>query len=399
MAGLSFLSKKSWHTSNLDNQERVWLAEQKQAAEEKKTLELQKQIQEEIEREEFRRLKNDARGGDGQEVVDRGINWMYEGGGAAAASSNDAAASAAEDAKNEEYLLGKEYVPEGAKAAGDFAMATSMTAALEKASTAGAAIGSGDAYGPPGARDQDAGLRLQDDAPAVAANDDQDGEWGREFHLRHEDPMFAVHQRRKEQVREDEKRRRLMERAGVAPTRGTVARGPDAGGSGDEDGRDEDSRDDDGSRRRKKRRKGGKKRSKAHRSGGRRDHESRRRRRSREKRSSPSRSRSPSHEPGGGRRERARRHGRDDAGGRRSGGGDDEDRRRRDDRRRHGDRPRGGRSEGARSRSRSRSYGRSNGRENRSRSRNGSHVRRRDDRHKDRRRPPSKESCRRHGAG
>jgi len=41
MPGLSFLSKKSWHTSNLDNQERVWLAEQKAASEAKKTKELQ----------------------------------------------------------------------------------------------------------------------------------------------------------------------------------------------------------------------------------------------------------------------------------------------------------------------------------------------------------------------
>ena len=41
MPGLSFLSKKSWHTSNLDNQERVWLAEQKAASEAQKTKELQ----------------------------------------------------------------------------------------------------------------------------------------------------------------------------------------------------------------------------------------------------------------------------------------------------------------------------------------------------------------------
>ena len=85
----------------------------------------------------------------------------------------------AEGAKNEEYLMGKEYVPEGAKTTGDFAVATSMTAALENASIAGAAISSGDTYGPPGARGPDTGLRLKGDAPAVAANDDDDrnGAW------------------------------------------------------------------------------------------------------------------------------------------------------------------------------------------------------------------------------
>lgn len=44
MPGLSFLSKKSWHTSNISNQEKVWLAEQKAEAEALKTKELQDQI-------------------------------------------------------------------------------------------------------------------------------------------------------------------------------------------------------------------------------------------------------------------------------------------------------------------------------------------------------------------
>ena len=44
MPGLSFLSKKSWHTSNISNQEKVWLAEQKAEAEAVKTKELQDQI-------------------------------------------------------------------------------------------------------------------------------------------------------------------------------------------------------------------------------------------------------------------------------------------------------------------------------------------------------------------
>jgi len=63
--GLAFLAKKSWHTSNLNNQERVWLAEQKAAAEEKKMKELQKQIKLEREREEFQRLAGKSKSGTG----------------------------------------------------------------------------------------------------------------------------------------------------------------------------------------------------------------------------------------------------------------------------------------------------------------------------------------------
>ena len=43
---LSFLSKKTWHTSNIKNVEQVWIAEQKKEKEEKKLKELQKQIEE-----------------------------------------------------------------------------------------------------------------------------------------------------------------------------------------------------------------------------------------------------------------------------------------------------------------------------------------------------------------
>jgi hypothetical protein len=42
--GLAFLSKKSWHTKNLNNQEKVWIAEQKKEAEANKTKELARQI-------------------------------------------------------------------------------------------------------------------------------------------------------------------------------------------------------------------------------------------------------------------------------------------------------------------------------------------------------------------
>ena len=216
MAGLSFLSKKSWHVSNISNQEKVWLAEQKAASEAQKTKELQEQIKAEREREEFDKLANK------KSVGDRGTNWMYEGHGVAGedAGKNNGgakseAAQAVEDAKNEAYLLGKEYVPEGqAKNSGDFAVASAMTGALEKASTYGATIGVGTNNNIEG----ESTLRIQDGKTAAVSSglvDDHNTEWNQEFHLRHEDPMFAVQQKQKQKLKDVEKKKRLMERAGL----------------------------------------------------------------------------------------------------------------------------------------------------------------------------------------
>ena len=41
---LAFLAKKSWHTANLKNVEKVWIAEQQHKQEEKRLAELKKQI-------------------------------------------------------------------------------------------------------------------------------------------------------------------------------------------------------------------------------------------------------------------------------------------------------------------------------------------------------------------
>ena len=248
MPGLSFLSKKSWHTSNLSNQEKVWIAEQKAESESRKVAELREQIKVEREREEFDRLTK----GD-QAVGDRGTNWMYEGGGAVAAGGGVGGGGAAaareeeETRKNEAYLLGKEYVPEGkSKHSGDFVEASTMTGALEKASTAGATIGVGyvnnnaDASASSSSSSSSGGVGttrlriLRADAESTTTSavdaasaddvivdakikiDDEDNRgWSQNFHLRHEDPMFAVHQRRQAQLKDAEKRRRLLERAGL----------------------------------------------------------------------------------------------------------------------------------------------------------------------------------------
>ena len=105
--GLAFLSKKSWHTKNKANQEKVWIAEQKKEEETAKANELAREIQQEREAEEFNRIAGT------KTIKDRGIDWMYQEGTLTDLAKEDASKKA------EEYLLGKEYVEKGSKE-GDF---------------------------------------------------------------------------------------------------------------------------------------------------------------------------------------------------------------------------------------------------------------------------------------
>ncbi|XP_010518014.1 PREDICTED: pre-mRNA-splicing factor CWC25 homolog [Camelina sativa] len=57
---LKFLNKKGWHTGSLRNIEKVWKAEQKHEAEQKKLEELRLQIHQETECSEFREIKEQA---------------------------------------------------------------------------------------------------------------------------------------------------------------------------------------------------------------------------------------------------------------------------------------------------------------------------------------------------
>ncbi|KAL9302750.1 putative CBF1-interacting co-repressor CIR domain-containing protein [Arabidopsis thaliana] len=57
---LKFLNKKGWHTGSIRNVEKVWKAEQKHEAEQKKIEELRLQIQQEKERSEFRAIQEQA---------------------------------------------------------------------------------------------------------------------------------------------------------------------------------------------------------------------------------------------------------------------------------------------------------------------------------------------------
>jgi hypothetical protein len=98
--GLAFLSKKSFHTSNLVNVEKVWLAEQKLEQEKKRLIELQKQLEEERQIQELRQLQA-AHGGEAAKFIDSALDWMYAGPAAGEAEKNKKEA--------EEFLLGKAF--------------------------------------------------------------------------------------------------------------------------------------------------------------------------------------------------------------------------------------------------------------------------------------------------
>lgn len=77
MGGGDLNTKKSWHPTNARNQERVWKAEQKDAAEKKKLAELQKQIQEERDLEEAKQIARNS--GYIDDNPDKKLEWMYKG--------------------------------------------------------------------------------------------------------------------------------------------------------------------------------------------------------------------------------------------------------------------------------------------------------------------------------
>lgn len=167
MQGLGFLSKKSFHTANIANQEKVWIAEQKQKTEDAKTLELAQQIQQEREREELDRIAGKETKGD------RGINWMYDEGGRAALEKER------EEQQKEDFLLGKTFAPEEsfvkqAPVATDGVDAIvshiSQTQNQEEVRLIG------DPHG--------------DHPSSMLAGEAQDR--NEEFRLRYEDPMYAV---------------------------------------------------------------------------------------------------------------------------------------------------------------------------------------------------------------
>lgn len=169
--GLAFLSKKSFHTANLNNQEKVWIAEQKKAAEESKTKELARQIQLEREREELDKITN----GKNSVRKDRGINWMYEEGGGAAVREEQ------EAKKAEDFLLGKSYAPED-------------NSQNEKKATEGVDAIISNVSSKAQTQNGKEELMLKSDRgfSAISMLEESAYDRNEEFRLRHEDPMWAV---------------------------------------------------------------------------------------------------------------------------------------------------------------------------------------------------------------
>lgn len=179
--GLGFLSKKSWHTKNLSNQEKVWMAEQQKEAEGRKTKELARQIQQEREQEELDKISGK------KTTKDRGIDWMYQHG------PNSESAKEYEAKRNEEFLLGKEYAADGATS-GDFDngdIKEGIFNVLENSTEEQEAPTQESAY--------------YNQEPSVKDRNEQ-------FRMRVEDPMFHVQKQQNEKNVQHEKTKALYKR-------------------------------------------------------------------------------------------------------------------------------------------------------------------------------------------
>ncbi|KOB75052.1 Coiled-coil domain-containing protein 49 [Operophtera brumata] len=95
MGGGDLNTKKSWHPSTLKNQERVWKAEQAEAEEKKRILELQREREHENDRTQLNEMvqRNFGAGGSHQ-AGDNRLHWMYD--------------KPDKQVQHEDYLLGKE---------------------------------------------------------------------------------------------------------------------------------------------------------------------------------------------------------------------------------------------------------------------------------------------------
>ena len=191
--GLAFLSKKSWHTKNLANQEKVWIAEERKKNEERKTHELARQIQAEREQEELDKITNQN---GKQKRLDRGIDWMYSG-------QNPQSDVAQRDAEKqaEEYLLGKEFTGchgSHSRPSGDLAQADQDNEGFRKVLAGKAA--------------QATAADLATNESTVFLAESSVAERNEAFRLRHEDPMFAVSMAAAEKKRASERTKELIER-------------------------------------------------------------------------------------------------------------------------------------------------------------------------------------------
>ncbi|EDW03306.1 pre-mRNA-splicing factor CWC25 homolog [Drosophila grimshawi] len=93
MGGGDLNLKKSWHPHTMKNQERVWKAEQAKQEEQRKLDDLRKEINEERDREELRRIGENSGVLAGNVGGEAKLEWMYK--------------NSAELINREEYLLGR----------------------------------------------------------------------------------------------------------------------------------------------------------------------------------------------------------------------------------------------------------------------------------------------------
>ncbi|EDW87428.1 pre-mRNA-splicing factor CWC25 homolog [Drosophila yakuba] len=95
MGGGDLNLKKSWHPHTMKNQERVWKAEEQAKMEERKLQDLRKEINEERDREELRRLgeSSGVLSNNGGAAGEAKLEWMYK--------------NSTELINREEYLLGR----------------------------------------------------------------------------------------------------------------------------------------------------------------------------------------------------------------------------------------------------------------------------------------------------
>lgn len=104
MSALQFLNKKSWHTSTIKNNEKVWLREQEAANEKARIEELQKQITEERRQQELQELEEKSgRVDEAEQIKRRRLNWMYEYG----RDDSDEAVKMRDEKEREDVMLGK----------------------------------------------------------------------------------------------------------------------------------------------------------------------------------------------------------------------------------------------------------------------------------------------------
>ena len=204
--GLGFLSKKSWHTKNKANQEKVWVAEQKKEQELAKASELAREIQQERENDELDRIAGK------KSTKDRGIDWMYQ----QASSCTTEIEKEDAEKKAEQFLLGKEFVGEGA-VQGDFHNGDAKEGILSALNETNAR-GKQQAGRP---NINESGDSHLSEKPRKGYEDHTNAHYRNEdFRLRVEDPMYLVSQKQRENKQKHEKMKLLYERVVGTPVGG-----------------------------------------------------------------------------------------------------------------------------------------------------------------------------------